>query len=381
MVNLNLLEEKYLKAKIAYYEGDPLLYDGTPALSDAEFDALEALLKSEGSKVIEQVGSKRKDFDFTHPTKMLSLSKLQTEATEEGTNYVEDLFQKWYQKRLATIGGIHPQLWASPKFDGNAINIIYRGDKLANVLTRGDGFTGKDVSKRFLAVDKIPKTIGLLGIDDISSEDVIEIRCEVVIKAKLFEEKYSKEFANPRNYVAGVIGKDDENLEKMSELDIIPLHYLVNGRHASQAIFQKNLAFSIDYNTPLLAENYIDVIKAHENLRKTYQFQLDGVVISFGVEFREKLGENDHDPEWSIAIKFVPVEVVTTVEGIEWNLSKRGELIPTVLLKAVLLDGSMVGRASGYNAKYILDNNIKSGTLVSICKRGDIIPAIQRVII
>jgi DNA ligase (NAD+) len=379
MDNIQHLEEKYLKAKIAYYEG-------TPFLTDAEFDALETILKNEGSKVIEQVGSKRKDFDFTHPTKMLSLSKIQTEATEEGTNYVEDLFQKWFQKRLLALQNefgktLNPVLWASPKFDGNAINIIYRGDNLANVLTRGDGFTGKDITKRFVGANKIPETIGLLGIDEFSNEDIIEIRCEVVINAKLFEEKYSKEFANPRNYVAGVIGKDDEDLVKMSELDIIPLHYLINGKYAHQNIFGKNLAFSKDYNTPLFAENYVDVIKAHENLRKTYAYQLDGVVISFPIEFRSILGENDHDPEWALAVKFVPVEVVTAVEGVEWNLSKRGEIIPTLLLKPVLLDGSTVRRASGYNAKYLLEKSIGHGALVSIAKAGDIIPEIQKVVV
>ena len=373
-VNISLLEESYLKAKIAYYEG-------TPFLTDAEFDALELVLKVEGSKVIEQVGSKRKDFDFTHPTKMLSLAKIQTEATEEGTNYVEDLFQKWFQKRKQMIGGVYPALWASPKFDGNAINIIYRGDKLANVLTRGDGFTGKDVTKRFLAANKVPEIISLLGIDELSKEDIIEIRCEVVIEAKLFEDKYSKEFANPRNYVAGVIGKDEEDLVKMSELDIIPLSYLINGKHAPQTIFGKNVTFARDYNTPLFAENYVDVIKAHENLRKTYKFQLDGVVISFPIEFRDILGENDHDPEWALAVKFVPVQVITEVEGIEWNLSKRGEIIPTLLLKPVLLDGSTVRRASGYNAGYLVENSIGRGALVSIAKAGDIIPEIQKVIV
>jgi len=131
MDNIQHLEEKYLKAKIAYYEG-------TPFLTDAEFDALEALLKEKGSKAIEQVGSKRKDFDFAHPTKMLSLAKIQT---EEG-NYMEADFQKWFQKRSQMINGHKPILYASPKFDGNAINIIYRGTDLANVLTRGDGFTG-----------------------------------------------------------------------------------------------------------------------------------------------------------------------------------------------------------------------------------------------
>lgn len=366
MDNIQILEEKYLKAKIAYYEG-------TPFLTDAEFDALESLLKSEGSKVIEQVGSKRKDFDFTHPTKMLSLSKIQT---EEG-NYMEEAFNKWYQKRKTLIGK-HTHLWASPKFDGNAINIIYRGDQLANVLTRGDGFTGKDITRRFST--KLPQTIILFGLDNISDQDIIEIRCEVVIKAKLFEEKYSGEFANPRNYVAGVIGKDDEDLEKMSELDIIPLHYLINGKYASQTIFAKNAEFCRDYNTPMADDNYKDVIKAHENLRKTYPYQLDGVVISFPVEFREFLGENDHDPEWAIAIKFVPVETITSVEGIEWNLSKRGEIIPTLLLKPVLLDGSTVRRASGYNASYVIENGVAPGALVSIAKAGDIIPEIQKVI-
>lgn len=367
-VDISLLEESYLKAKIAYYEGIPFL-------TDAEFDALELVLKCEGSKVIEQVGSKRKDFDFTHPTKMLSLSKIQT---EEG-NYMEADFQKWFQKRRTMINGATPVLLASPKFDGNAINIIYRGDQLANVLTRGDGFTGKDITRRFST--KLPQTILLLGLDEFSKEDIIEIRCEVVIKTKLFEEKYAGEFANPRNYVAGVIGKDDEDLQKMSELDIIPLHYLINGKQAPQTIFGKNLEFCRDYNTVMTFDTYEDVIKSYENLRKNYQYQLDGVVISFPVEFRDILGANDHDPEWAIAIKFVPIETITSIEGIEWNLSKRGEIIPTLLLKPVLLDGSTVRRASGYNASYVIENGVAPGAIVSIAKAGDIIPEIQKVIV
>lgn len=370
MENLQILEEKYLKAKIAYYEGFPFM-------TDAEFDALESLLKEKGSKAPEQVGSKRKDFDFSHPTKMLSLSKIQTEETEAGTNYMEEAFQKWYQKRSQQIGKDSP-LFSSPKFDGNAINIIYRGDTLANVLTRGDGFTGKDITRRFSL--KLPQKLIIFGIDPITDEDVIEIRCEVVIKTKLFQEKYSNEFANPRNYVAGVIGKDDEDIEKMAELDIIPLNFLINGKFASPAIFSKNEIFSKNFNTVVSADDYVTTLKAYEMLREEYSYQLDGVVFTFPVEYRDLLGENDHDPEWAVAIKFVPAEVVTTVEGIEWNLSKRGEIIPTLLLKPVFLDGSTVGRASGYNAKYVVEKGIGKGALVSIAKAGDIIPEIQKVI-
>jgi DNA ligase (NAD+) len=370
MENIKVLEEKYLKAKIAYYEGIPFL-------TDSEFDAIEKILKEEGSKVINQVGSKRKDFDFAHPTKMLSLSKIQMEATAEGTNYMEAEFQKWYQKRTSEIGkGTY--LWASMKFDGNAINIIYRGTKLANVLTRGDGFTGKDISKRF--EKKIPQKITLLNLD-LKDTDVIEIRCEVVIKTKLFKEKYANEFANPRNYVAGVIGKDDENLEKISELDIVPLHYLLNGVHIEQSIFSINEFYNTDYNTQFTSDNYIHEIMRFEKLREDFKFQLDGVVISFPVSYRKELGENDHDPEWALAIKFIPQEAVTPYEGIEWNISKRGEIIPTVLLKPILLDGSTVRRASGYNAGYIVDKKIGPGSVVSISKAGDIIPEIQKILV
>jgi len=381
MNNINIVEEKYLKAKIAYYEGNPFL-------TDTEFDALEKYLKENKSKVIEQVGSKRKDFDFSHPSKMLSLFKIQTENTQSGSiNYMEDEFSKWYQKRKEIIK-IKSELLGSPKFDGNAINIIYRCSKdlnlkLTNVLTRGDGFSGKDVTKRFSKY--IPELL-IFNELKISENDVIEIRCEVVIKTKIFNEKYfgtreEGKFVNPRNYVGGVIGKDEENEEKISELSIIPLHFLLNGKHINQNHFNKNKLYSINQNISFNTKDYIQTIKNYEKLRETFDYQLDGVVISFPVEYREQLGENSHDPEWGLAIKFIPKQAITTVEGIEWNVSKRGELIPTILLKPVLLDGSTVKRASGYNAGYIIDKKVGIGAVISLIKAGDIIPEVQEIII
>jgi NAD-dependent DNA ligase len=385
-MNLRQLESKYLKAKIAYYEGDERRKEDL--LTDAEFDALEQVLKTQGSKVIEQVGAKRKDFDFAHPTKMLSLAKIQTEAREDGTtDYVEDQFQKWYQKNHLslhlkngeTFGRI--KLSAFPKFDGNAINIIYQGKNLTSVLTRGDGETGKDVTQRFL--NHLPSNLGMVDLE-VTDSDVIEIRAEVVIDINLFNLKYKGtreegKFANARNYVAGVISKDDYDEVKVSELHIVPLHYLLNGKQISSKHFIHN-AFFEDWDTEMIFTDYVDIVKQHEELRKTINYQLDGVVISFPVTVREDLGENDHDPEWALAVKFVPIETITEVEGIEWNISKRGELVPTLLLKPVFLDGSTVRRASGYNASYVLNNKLGSGAKVSIAKAGDIIPEIQKVI-
>jgi len=370
MENIQHLEEKYLKAKIAYY-------DGTSFLTDLEFDTLEEHLKNKGSKVIEQVGSKRKDFDFPHPTKMLSLDKIQSEAIVDGTDYKTEEFYKWYNKCAAIVGP--STLYSSPKFDGNAINIIYRCNTLSNILTRGDGFAGKDVTDRLKP--KLPLVIETSTLLKLKDTDVLEIRCEAVININIFNEKYATDFANARNYVAGVLSKDDYNEEKVNELTLIPIHYILNGKHIEPHYFSLNHIFYNNYLQYFKDNEYEKTIKLYEELRSKFDYQLDGVVLSFNEQYREKLGVTSKVPEWGIAIKFVPMEVSTTVEGIEWNVSKRGELAPVVLLKPVFLDGSTVKRASVYNAGYVIDNKLAKDAVVSVAKKGDIIPAIQSVIV
>lgn len=364
--DIKSLERLYLKAKVAYYDGNPIMTDST-------FDALEEKLKMLGSKIIEQVGSKRKDFDFPHPTKMLSLSKIQTEEN----NYKEKEFIDWFNDKIKIIGKPISYLIFSPKFDGSAINIIYKNKLLESVLTRGDGYFGKDVTDRFS--EYLPKTID-------EFDGIVEIRCEAVMPKSIFKEKYADKFANARNIVAGIIGKDEIDIEKIKDLILIPVNLLVNGKYQNITLLEnfikKSFIFSKTLYTNIIKitlQNYINTIKIWEIIRKDFNIQLDGIVFSFYPEYREILGENEHDPEWAIAIKFVPEEVITEVIGIEWNLGKTGELTPVIQLSPVKLAGTIVKRVSGYNAGYIIKNKIGPGTYVSITKAGDIIPEIQEV--
>lgn len=370
-MNIQDLETQYLKAKIAYYKGEPIM-------TDPAFDTIELELKAAGSKVIEQVGSKRKDFDFPHPTPMKSLSKIQT---EEG-NYMENEFANWLLKRFQKISEEVKHMFYMPKFDGSAINIIYRNNELESVLTRGDGKFGKDVTDRFAKY--LPETIKIEGVEDNS---VVEIRCEAVMAKSIFQAKYADKFANARNIVAGVIGKDDIDIEMISDLTLMPVHLLINGKQDDLFLIKEiTNQYSIFPSTyqigivPPTTTRYVEVLKMWEKQREEFNFQLDGVVFSLPYEYRSLLGENDHAPHWAIAIKFVPEESVTVVTNIEWNLGKTGELCPIIILKPVQLAGTTVTRASGYNAGFIVKNRIQPGTIVSLCKRGDIIPAIKEVI-
>ena len=44
------------------------------------------------------------------------------------------------------------------------------------------------------------------------------------------------------------------------------------------------------------------------------------------------------------------------------------------------ISGAEVQRATGFNAKYILDNNIKIGSVIRVCRSGEVIPYIMEVI-
>lgn len=368
MENLNELEILYLNAKVKYY-------DGFPIMSNSAFDILEKRLKTLNSKVVEQVGAKRKDFDFPHPNKMKSLSKIQLEAVSDNEiNYQWEEFNKWFIKRYSVIGKNSKILEYSPKFDGSAINIIYRNGILESVLTRGDGFTGKQLIDRFSNI--LPSNIQLNG--------VLEIRCEAVMKLSTFNLKYFNKYENPRNLVAGILGRDEYVKEMVADINLLPVRILHNSKDLSISSlgilnhepFDNSLYKTFEFSKV----NYINVINDMINLRKDFEYPLDGIVFSFPYQYREILGENDHDPDWAIAVKFIPDEVISTVIDIEWNIGKTGEFTPVILIEPVNLAGTTVKRVSGYNAGYIVNNNIQIGTIVSVQKAGDIVPEVKKII-
>lgn len=121
----------------------------------------------------------------------------------------------------------------------------------------------------------------------------------------------------------------------------------------------------------------------NERLKEIYtewkssaKFDIDGVVIS-SVDY---VPENVFYPKGKIAFKINSTGVPTTVKDIEWNISKGGLLKPVVLVEATNIDGVVVQRVTGFNAKYILDNRIGVGTKVLIARKGEVIPGIIKVV-
>lgn len=350
---MTLDEIKYLDAKMAFY-------DGMPIMSNEEFDALEQKLNIEGSKITNQIGSKKSDFDYPHPNRMGSLDKIQT--TVDDIKY--DEFLKWlnsipnFTEKLAKS-----KLIATPKYDGNSINLVYNNGKLVKAITRGDGTYGKDVTDKII----VP------SFDfEINEEGIVEVRCEGIMLDSVFNEKYSN-YANSRNLVAGLLGRDNLEVCDAQNINLVPLVVLQNGEH--HPINLNTFSYEFGYDE----DSYREMYNFFVEYRKRCEYQLDGIVISFSHEYRDEIGEGDKCPKWSKAIKFVCDNKDSIIDNIEYQIGKSREIIPVSVIKPIELAGTVVTRVTCFNAGFIVANNITVGTRVSVCKRGDIIPHIEEV--
>src|SRR5207244_7886973 len=100
-----------------------------------------------------------------------------------------------------------------PKFDGLAISLAYEGGKFAVGATRGDGYTGENVTANLRTVRVIP-----LGLPD-HAPAYIEVRGEVLMRKRDFAglnaaqtERGERPFVNPRNAAAGSLRQLDPRI-------------------------------------------------------------------------------------------------------------------------------------------------------------------------
>ena len=197
-------EEKlalYYEAKRAYYESEPII-------GDSEFDALEEELGLSNKSII-GAGS-TPNYTIKHPFIMGSLSKVQIKANDFGNvnwfNFADEILP--YLKRVNCDLPFVPCI-VTPKYDGCSYEFHYNNGEIA-ISTRGDGDYGKDIKKHL--EKKCSAFVGAV------KEKEFTLRGEVLIKKRVFSEKYSS-FTNPRSFVAGILNRKFDDIVDKSILD------------------------------------------------------------------------------------------------------------------------------------------------------------------
>lgn len=365
-----------------------------PTVPDAEFDQLFLELQRleqhypeliTPESPTQRVGSASlKEFSqVIHRTPMLSLSN----AFEE-TEVIS------FDRRVCQgLEAGEIEYAVEPKFDGLAVSLCYENGLLVTGATRGDGFTGEDVTVNLRTIKSIP----LHFTDGIQGATSLEVRGEVVMLKADFErlnqhqrDRGEKEFMNPRNAAAGSLRQLDPAITATRRLTFFA--YGVGTYEGSDVPCDKHSQM-MDY----LASLYFLVAKErrvvsgaaglmayyHEigTIRERLPYDIDGVVYKVNdLVQQERLGSVSRAPRFALAHKFPAQEAVTELLGINVQVGRTGALTPVARLEPVLVGGVTVTNATLHNEDEIGRKDVMIGDHVIVRRAGDVIPEVVAVV-
>ncbi len=364
-----------------------------PTVSDNEYDGLFRELQSleatnpqlvtSDSPTQRVGGAPLKSFgNVTHRLPMLSLNNA----------FSEDELAA-FDKRVRDGLSVDEVIYAvEPKFDGLAITLTYENGFFIQGATRGDGYTGEDVTQNLKTIRSIPQR---LYTDN--PPKLLEVRGEVLMLKADFEAlnleqaaKGEKLFANPRNAAAGSLRQLDSNVTATR-----PLSFFAYGMGATEG------APVLDTHSACM--NYLEtlhlpvskergVVKGANGLQSYYQsigakrselpFDIDGVVYKVNnLAQQDELGFVSRAPRWAIAHKFPAEQALTVIEGIDVQVGRTGAITPVARLKPVFVGGVTVTNATLHNEDEMRRKDVQIGDTVSVRRAGDVIPEVVGVVL
>lgn len=385
------LKEKYAQlieqvrsARQRYYVQD------SPTISDAAYDALFRELE---------------ELEALHPEIVANDSPTQEVGGEVSTAFapvdhisrmysLEDVFsldelKAWFAKtdeNARAVAGHKPGWLTELKIDGLAINLLYRQGKLVRAATRGDGYTGEDVTHNVLTIKSIPTQLA-----GENWPDEVEVRGEIFISSEDFRalnermvEKGKAPFANPRNAAAGSLRQKDAAVTADR-----PLSMFVHGIGARSGFevssqyetYQQLKEWGLPTSpyTRLLdsLDEILDFIADYGEQRHSLVHEIDGIVVKIN-DFRtqEQLGYTSRVPRWAVAYKYPPEEVNTKLLDIRVGVGRTGRVTPFGVMEPVKVAGSTVEMATLHNQDVVKAKSVLIGDTVVLRKAGDVIPEI-----
>lgn len=386
MSDIKMIEKEIekLKQDLRRYEFEYYALE-SPTISDYEYDVLLKRLiflenqyphlktdDSPSNKVGGYVSEKFEKVKHDYP--MLSL----------GNAFDENDLIKFDSDIKKATNSDFIEYVVEPKIDGLSISLKYKNKKFVQAVTRGDGVTGEDVTENVKTIKGIPLQIDF--------DQDVEIRGEVYLTKENFkkineDKNLVKKFANARNAASGSLRNLDSKITASRNLSGLFYYvpnalqdYHINSQFEVIEWLKKNkIPTSIEIKKYENIKQVIERVKEITLKRDDFKFDIDGIVIKVNqFKYYDEIGYTSKFPKWAIAYKF-PANVKTTkLLSIDVTVGRTGKINYIANVAPVLLDGSMISKATLHNAEYILEKNIMLNDEIEIYKAGDIIPKIIR---
>ena len=378
------------KYSYEYYVNDK------PSVSDAIYDSLmDELKKIESSNPelitidspTQRVGNKLLDGfqKVRHQRRMVSLNDV----------FDKSEIEAWIKRTDKLMPGQRHEFFTDIKMDGLACALIYANGVLAQAVTRGDSFVGEDVTNNVRTIKNVPLRLHEAPGFEQFLRGRTEIRGEIVMLKRDFEELNKKqkalgqpEFANPRNLAAGTIRQLDPALVAAR-----PLHFRGYDVLRDDDSEIPTNSFAYDTLTALgitcnrqasVFTNLADImnfVNDWDEKRHDLPFNTDGLVIKINDRaLYDSLGMVGKNPRGAVAYKYAAEEATTIVRDIVISIGRTGAATPVAVFDPVVVAGTTVQHASLHNADEIARLDVRHGDTVVIFKAGDIIPQVQTVL-
>ncbi|MCC2957312.1 NAD-dependent DNA ligase LigA [Massilia sp. IC2-477] len=278
------------------------------------------------------------------------------------------------------------------KFDGLAISLRYENGVFVQAATRGDGYTGEDVTANIRTVKVIP--LRLHG-DELPA--VLEVRGEVLMFKDDFarlnqrqRDAGQKEFANPRNAAAGSLRQLDARITAQRKLRFFAYGI---GRlegaelpetHSGVLEWFERLGLPVSKERAVVTgcEGLLGYYRGIGEKRSSLPYEIDGVVYKVDrVADQAALGFVSRAPRFALAHKFPAEEALTTVSAIDVQVGRTGAITPVARLVPVSVGGVTVTNATLHNEDEVLRKDVRVGDTVIVRRAGDVIPEVLSVVL
>lgn len=367
---------------------DNAYHNAQPLIDDQQYDALRQYAEQVDPNHVYflGVGSQVRGGKVKLPHPMGSLTQV----------YDGD-FAKWSAQHRLT----NEDLLVTEKLDGYSTQIIYDATgKLQIAYSRGDGIEGADITRHVSKFVKLPRRLpeavnlkqhGLISLNP------FEVRAEIIFKKadwEIIKDKIKRSgggyYKNARNCISGLMNASENDPLVYNYISVVAYEVLgANGERLDKTE-QLLVLEALGFETPVSVKvkgNVDDAVLTTilNDMRTNSKYEIDGIVIDVNSHEKRKKMNPTRDtlnPEFARKFKIADASnlAIATVVDVEWNISKNGYLKPRVKIEPVELVGVTVQHATGFNAKFIVDNKIGPGAKIRITRSGDVIPFIVGVV-
>lgn len=384
-----------LKALLNKYSYEYHVLDA-PTVSDAVYDGLFGELKKIEADYPElvtpdsptqRIGNTPLDkfSKVTHSRRMISLNDVFDTADVEA----------WVKRIEKLTPGQKHEYFTDIKMDGLACALIYQDGVLVQAVTRGDGFIGEDVTQNVRTIKNVPLTLRHAEGFERLLMGRTEIRGEIVMLKKDFEELNDRMraegkavFANPRNLAAGTIRQLDPRLVAERPLTFMGYDLIredstdvPTNMYAYEALTALGITRNMQAATFADLQGVMAFVNEWDKKRHDLPFNTDGLVVKVNDrKVFDELGIVGKQPRAAVAYKYAPEQATTVVKDIVISIGRTGAATPVAVFDPVQVAGTTVQHASLHNADEIARLDIRIGDTVVIFKAGDIIPQVESVV-